>query len=50
MKKLIIEFEVEDDTDTLTFEDCLLNAMDNWTETELDKCKSIRTKKEGEKC
>jgi len=38
MKKITIEFEVEDDTDSDTFEDCLGHAMDNWNETELDKC------------
>lgn len=44
MKKILIEFEVEDDTDILTFEDCLLNAMDNWNGTELDKCVSVEKK------
>ena len=36
-----IKFEVSDDTNIQTFEDCLLEAMDNWNETELDKCNCI---------
>jgi len=52
MKKINIIFEVDDDTDVPTFETHLGKALDNYTESELDKCSAwrlIEKEKGGEK-
>lgn len=40
--KIKIEFEIEGKVDKDEFIDTLMCAMDNWTDTSLDKCISTR--------